>query len=330
MERLPVLTIAKENENLGQRLARIALGEAPAIVKASVPAIGTGDVTFTADRDAQVLNQNLRRRSPVGRLLELGSVPVPVNRLLPIVPEDPEPVWIDEAAAVPLARLTSTNAYTEAHKFVLMLALQRELARSDDPRALNLISSRSIWSIVRADGKVLFSTNAASAATPAGLLWNRTAIGSGSPANLSDDLEELVAVVRDGDAVAPVFIVSPRGAAFLNASGINAFRDIGILGGSIAGAPAIVTRSAAQRLILVDAAELAFSDGGVEIRRSENAAIEMVDNPGGNASTPTATQVVSAFQTNAVVLRYTRYLSWKVLQDDAVAFIELPAGGSPS
>jgi hypothetical protein len=326
-----VLTLDKEQANCVARLNGIALGEAaPILNKAAVTAIGTVDVPFIDDPDAKVLNQSIQRRSPVLRLLELGAVAVPSNRLLPVVPEDPEPTWATEGAAVPLARLTSTNLFTASQYYVLMLAYLKELLRIGGARGASLIFSRSVRAIARADGTVFFSDSAASAAQPAGILWNRTAVGSGSPGDLADDLEAAVAYVSDGDAFAPVVIVSPRGAAFLNASGINAFRDLGITGGTVAGAPAIVSRAAADKLILIDASELAITDDGVDIRQSQNAAIQMDDTPTNNSVTPTATQVVSAFQTGAVVLRYTRYLSWKLLREDAAAFIQLPIGGSPA
>jgi hypothetical protein len=63
---------------------------------------------------------------------------------------------------------------------------------------------------------------------------------------------------------------------------------------------------------------------------SQHAAIEMSDNPTNNSATPTATSLVSAFQANAGVLRVVRYLSWVTLTEDAVAFVELPIGGSPA
>jgi hypothetical protein len=211
---------------------------------------------------------------------------------------------------------------------MLLLAILTELVRLGDTRARNYILSRVRRAVIRADDAVFLGTAAASAAQPAGLLNGLTAVGGGSPGDLS--LEELVAVVSEGDPIAPVFIHSARAGAFLAESGIQAFRDTGLLGGRIAGAPAVVSPVAAEKLILIDAAEIAISDEGLEIAMSQQAAIEMSDNPTNNSATPTATSLVSAFQANAGVLRVVRYLSWVTLTEDAVAFVELPIGGSPA
>jgi HK97 family phage major capsid protein len=333
---LPDLTAAMaQNKALAataDRLIGVALGEAPAIVrKANVTAVGVSDMApLAADPEAQPLLHQAQRRSVVGRLLALGAVSVPPFRRLPPTIEEPEGAWIDAGGAIPLARVATTSLYAETKKYAFMLAFTTELLKLADPRARNLVASRSMRAIVKGDDAGFLSTSAASAAQPAGILWNRSAVGGGSPQSLADDLEDLVAVVADGDAFSPVFIVSARGAAFLNASGINAFRDVGLTGGTIAGAPAIVSRSAAHRLILVDASEIAISDEGVDVARSTNAAVQMLDNPTNNSVTPTATTLVSAFQAGATILKYVRYLSWLLLREDAVGFLELPIGGSPS
>jgi hypothetical protein len=67
-------------------------------------------------------------------------------------------------------------------------------------------------------------------------------------------------------------------------------------------------------LVLVHAPSIAMADeGGLTIDASEEAAIQMLDNPT-NASTggTTATTMVSMFQTNSVALRATRFINWKL------------------
>ena len=81
---------------------------------------------------------------------------------------------------------------------------------------------------------------------------------------------------------------------------------------------------------MVDASQVAIADDGVDIGLSDNASVQFLDNPTNNAATGVATDIVSAFQTDHSVLRVVRYLSWALLRDDAVGFIELPIGGSPA
>ena len=82
-----------------------------------------------------------------------------------------------------------------------------------------------------------------------------------------------------------------------------------------------------RELILIDAAQLLISDSGLKVFQSEHAALQMSDTPTQSSVTPTATQLVSAFQANVVVLKFLRYLSWALLRADGAGFIELPVGG---
>ena len=123
----------------------------------------------------------------------------------------------------------------------------------------------------------------------------------------------------------PIFITSARDAAYLSLSlardglttmfpGVHLTRD----------ATAHVRRAAGANLILLDAGQLAVSDGTLEVFTSDSAAVEMSDSP----SIPAA--LVSAFQTNSVFLRFTRFLSWCLASDDAIGYVTLPIGGSPA
>ena len=79
--------------------------------------------------------------------------------------------------------------------------------------------------------------------------------------------------------------------------------------------------AAANRLILIDAAQIASYDGGLEVETSINAAIEMSDDPSDGAAAR-----VSAFQTNITVLKLLKFTNWQNLASDAVGFLTLPAG----
>jgi hypothetical protein len=130
--------------------------------------------------------------------------------------------------------------------------------------------------------------------------------------------------------VAPVFVVSPRAAVFLAASDLAVFRGLGLTGGTIGGVPALASPAAAANLILIDAAQLAVADDGLDVALGRHVAIEMSDGPSMSSAAPTAVSVVSAWQAGAAALKLTRYLSWALLRDDAVGHLALPIGGSPA
>jgi hypothetical protein len=140
--------------------------------------------------------------------------------------------------------------------------------------------------------------------------------------------------VSDGDPDSPVFITSSHAAmhlAGIHSDGEPEFPNISAAtGGTIAGIPVLLSKAAGNRLILVDQSAIAVTDEGIDVGRAEHAAIQMVDDPTNNSATATATNMVSAFQANAVVLRFVRYLHWTKLRGDAAGFIELYYAGSPA
>ena len=92
----------------------------------------------------------------------------------------------------------------------------------------------------------------------------------------------------------------------------------------------MISKAAGNKLVLIDAANLVVTDEGLEVKQSEQAAIEMLDNPTNNSATPTGTNVVSMFQANATALRLIRWLHWTLATDDAVSYLELPIDNSPN
>ena len=324
-----VMTNQKALRQAGDRLVGIALGSAPPIRhKAAVASIGTADVAALADPDSQPLLAALQRESVPGSLLRFGAHAVGVNELQPAGGEDPEATWVVEGGGLPVARFSTSTVYTGPHHFGTLVPLSKDALKLSGGRAYAI--ARAMRGLVNGDNAIIDAT-AASASRPAGLLRGRTSVGGGSPeANLREALEELYAQVTDGRAVKPTFIVSGRGALYLLGTGFHAFKDLTVTGGTIAGAPAVIAPGAGDNLILVDSAQVLISDGGLEVSEGEHAAIEMADPSTQSSVTPTATQLVSAFQANVVVLRFLRYLSWALLREDAVGFIELPIGGSPA
>ena len=105
----------------------------------------------------------------------------------------------------------------------------------------------------------------------------------------------------------------------------HAFANAKLIGGSILGAPLISSAAAGNRLILLDAAELAIYDGPINVERSGVASLAMSDSPSSPASQ------TSLFQTDAVGVKLEYATSWALLSDDGAAALELTAlGVSPA
>ncbi len=85
-------------------------------------------------------------------------------------------------------------------------------------------------------------------------------------------------------------------------------------------------------LLLVDAGQVAISDGGVMPDTARHASIELDDDPAGAAdSPPAAAQLVSLWQTNSVAVRLERALRYRRLRSTAViSGVNWLATGSPA
>lgn len=60
---------------------------------------------------------------------------------------------------------------------------------------------------------------------------------------------------------------------------------------------------------------------------SREASLQMLDNPTNDSVTPTATTMVSMFQTNSVAFRCERILNWARRRDNAAVYLTSAAWG---
>ena len=89
-------------------------------------------------------------------------------------------------------------------------------------------------------------------------------------------------------------------------------------------------------VVLLNANDVYLSDdGGVNVAMSNQASLEMNDNPAmmanSSASPPTimASSVISMFQTNCVAIRAERFINWSRRHDAAVSMRHRLVGATP-
>jgi HK97 family phage major capsid protein len=99
-----------------------------------------------------------------------------------------------------------------------------------------------------------------------------------------------------------------------------AFPEIDVNGGTFLGLPVITSNSvphstsAGAIIALIKPNEVFLADdGGVNITVSGEASLNMDSAPTNNSATPTATSVVSMFQTDSLAIRAERFINWGVL-----------------
>jgi HK97 family phage major capsid protein len=108
------------------------------------------------------------------------------------------------------------------------------------------------------------------------------------------------------------------------------FAGITMNGGTFFGLPVVVSEYVSGYVVLANATDIWMADdGGVAVDMSTEASLQMMDNPTVNSVTPTATDLVSMFQTNSVAFRAERTINWARRRDTGVALISGVSWGEP-
>ena len=233
-----------------------------------------------------------------------------------------------EGAAKTLKNLTFVTSDVVPQKVLCQIILSRELIDALDDDGL------------RALGRELRVAVATGTDTAAMAVLAATNSGevSGTPGDFNSmlgDLEELAHNVQIAASSRLYYITTPQIARGLSrAATANGVTSVGLLGGEILGVPILVSDGqAAGKITLVDASQIAVADAPITLRSSENASIEMSDTPSHDSTTPTATTLVSMFQTNSRALLAERHFAVKVLRASAAATLTgvewATGGGSP-
>lgn len=230
--------------------------------------------------------------------------------------------WVGEGIAVPVIAYAFDYLRFRTHFIGAIAVITQELARIQRSEltirdvALN-VSARTT------DRKFLDPASGATAAGPASIT---NGVAPVAWTDAATTLAELLSrITTSGRGLA--WILNPKDAAFI-AAGLGAASDLPrtLLGLPVIPAPYAPT----GQVTLVDLAEIAFADGGLDVDVTEHGSLQM-DSAPTNASTdsssppaPVPTQVVSLWQTDSIGLKVTRIVDWAVVRDGAVAYTVLP------
>lgn len=301
-------------------------------IKAAVAAGTTTDATWAAplvdsyQRFAGDFVEFLRPQTIIGKF---GTGGIPSLRRVPFNIEIPSQIsggsgyWVGEGAPKPLTKFDFANVQLRWNKVANIAVLTEELIRFSNPAAEVLVRDALAAALLeRLDIDFIDPAKAAN--------------GDISPASITNGVTAIVSTGNDVDAVnadigavmaafitannAPtsgVWIMSSVRALALSLLkeplGNRAFPEINMNGGTFAGLPVIVSQYVPNDVvILVNAGDVYLADdGGVSVDSSRETSLQMDNAPTNASGTPTATTLVSMFQTNSVALRAERYITWK-------------------
>lgn len=255
----------------------------------------------------------VRERSLVGRIPGLRQVPIDVRTLSAV--DGFEAAWIGEGKPVPVGSASYTDGSLPPRKVAALTVVSRELMLSADPAAEAAIEADLLAALATAiDATFIDPTNAGTAGVkPASVTY-----GAASEAGTGDgaaDLRNLIAGFT-GDLERAVLVAHPQTFAVLSDPFL--FPLLGVRGGSALGVPAYPSKAAGSSLVLIDPDGIAVGQAAAEIKTTRQGTLQMVDQPTVDSVTPTPTNLVSVWQTNAVAVMAIQSINWAVARSGAV------------
>lgn len=332
------------------RVAKQLYGERdPEIVSFIEKAAGTAVSALNTTTDSSLIGNEgvigdfvefLRAKTIIGRF---GTAGIPnftrVPFRVPLVSQATggAAYWVGEGDGKPLTKPSFGRTELAPLKVAAISVATMELLRDSSPAAEAMLRNDL--------------ANAVAARLDLSFIGpSVTAVSGVSPASITNGAEEIVSVATtDADAIrnevrsvmlkfvnalnpltSGVWMMGSSSALALsmmvNTLGQAEFPGITINGGTFMGLPVLVSDHITDYVVLANATDIwVGDDGGLQIDMSDQASLQMVggDDEGSTQSsiTPTATSVVSMFQTNSVAFRAERTMNWARRRTSAVAYI---------
>jgi HK97 family phage major capsid protein len=342
---------ADQGEEYGAFIGKLADLRTKAAVDGGTTAAGSWAAALLAHNDyAGDFLEYLRAETIVGKFGQAGVADftrIPFNVTIKGQNAGGLGYWVGEGQPKPVTKFGFTDAYHGFNKLAAISVISEELIRFSDPSAERLVRNALAAAVVETMDKSFVDDTVGSASRPAGLLYGLTPIASEGAdfAAIQTDIKALwtPAITAKLPLSGAVYVTTPAIAMALSlmhgeVNESRLFPNMTIRGGSLLGIPVIVSDYVAEGdVILVFAPEIYMSDDGVvTVDASREASIQMLDNPTNassdlhaSAPAPTATTMVSMFQTNNVALRAERYINWSKRRAAAATVLSGVEWGAP-
>ncbi len=329
-------------------------------IKAAVGAGSTSNPTWAAplvetyQRFAGDFVEYLRPRTILGRFGNNG-VPalrrIPFNTKIPTQVTGGEGYWVGQGQAKPLTKFDFGEVLLGHAKVANIAVITEELLRFSDPAAEAIVRDQLAEALIaRLDIDFINPAKAAvTNVSPASITNGVTAlVSSGTDIDaVRADIKGLMAqyiaanvTPSTGVWIMPT-IVALSLSLLTNPLGQPEFPGLNMNGGTFFGMPVIVSEYVpAGVVVLANASDIYLADDGqVTVDASNQASLQMDTAPTNasgslgatDPSVPTATSLVSLWQTNSVGIRAERYINWTKRRASAVAVLTgVQWGGAPT
>lgn len=316
-----------------------------AVIKATVAAATTGDATWAGPLLAyntytQDFVEYQRALTILGQF-GTGNIPaanrIPFNVHIKGQTSGGMAYWTGQGAPKPVTKFDFNDVYFGWFKVAAISVATDEMIRFSDP-AIEVLIRNGLAQAGAERLNVDFIDPAFAGAanvSPASILNGVTPIvSSGTDADaVRADLLALQAPADDANNPlnTMVYVMHPKTAAALgnmyNPLGQREFPGISRRGGEIGGVPVIVSGyvpfdSSGGIVAMMNAEDVWYADDGqATVDMSNQASIQMLDNPTNNSATGTATSVVSMYQTDSTAFRMHRFANWKRRRESSFGYL---------
>ena len=273
----------------------------------------------------------LRPATIIGRLS--GVAAAPFNVRLPRATSGSSASWVGENTPKPVSAMALDKIEPLAPlKISTICALSKDLVKLSTPSAEATVNRDMVAGTSAFMDKSFIdaSMTAVAGVSPASITSGVTPIAStgSSYAQVNADVRAAFAPGIDAGLTyaSGAWIMNPRTALFLSgvvtAGGALAFPGISIQGGVFYGLPVLcsasvpIDTSGNTIIALLDAANILLAQGAILFDVSQEATLQMLDNPASGSTTLT-----SLWQNNLVGLRVEMYANWAPRHAAAVAVI---------
>lgn len=287
-------------------------------IKAATSAALVGDVGDQAERFADSFLEYARDVSVPRRLSAMR--PVPLRTQILVNSTGTIAVEVTEGNAIPVLKAGWTFTRLNGRRFAGITVTSKELAESREPAIIRANAEDLAAAVAEAENLAFCAPDLAGSIFYGAANFG----GSGSTAAAIDsDLRNLLDTVRNSSRPGAAWIMAPGSANYLatvrGSGGDRAFPGVTALGGELLGLPVLLTEAMGEetspptrRIGLVQSSEILYRVGRVGVETSQNAALQMLDNPTTSTTTPTATTMVSMFQVDSVASRAELESDWRI------------------
>lgn len=313
-------------------------------LKASVDAVdsltaGSGsELVYNQDLLADFM-ELLRPQTIIGKIAGLRRVPFNVR--MSGQSTGSTAYWVGQGKPIPVSKIGTTDVTLGEAKAAALVVLTKELVKSSSPSAEMLVRDDLVKEIAEfLDIHFIDASYAEDAnVSPASITYGLTPVAATgtTAAHARADVQTLfnLFLADNLDPSRAVWVMTPTTAMALgmmqNALGQIEYPTIGMNGGSWHGLPVVTSMSAhavgsaapeGNMIVLINAPEVLLADdGGLTVEASDQASLQMLDNPTNDTVTPTATTMTSMFQTDSVAIKCVRHINWKKRRATAVQYL---------